>query len=272
MFNRNRDVIVQVLSLLLALVLVACTGSAPAPAPTQASAPVQPTAMQAATAAPKPTTPTAAPKPVSLRVAITGDEGVLQPYAIGSGYPGWYIMTLIYDTLLIMDTNNQPKPWLAKQSLVSSDGMSYTLTLRNDVTWHDGKPFTAADVKFAFDYYKKYAVAPRWTTAVGTIGEVQVKDDTTVIVSLARPNPSFVLQVLADLPIIPKHIWESVTEPKTAKHNIGTGPFKVAEYKPNELYRLSAHAEYFAGKPAVDERILPISKAPNTIDSLLKTG
>lgn len=274
----NRMFVITV-TLALVFALVACA----TPTPTPTRAPVLPTATSAPTVplAPSPTatlkptvapSPTATPKPISLRVAITGDEGILQPYAIGSGYPGWYLMMMIYDTLLIMDTNNQPKPWLATKSQVSADGMTYTLTLRDNVKWHDGKPFTSADVKFSFDYYKKYAVAPRWTTAVATIGEVQAKDATTVVISLARPNPSFVLQVLADIPIIPKHIWESVTEPKTAKFNIGTGPYKVAEYRPNELYRLTAHTDYFAGKPAVDEIVIPIIKEPTTIYSLLKTG
>ena len=71
---------------------------------------------------------------------------------------------LQYDSLYQVDVNGQPQPWLAKRATISPDGLTYDIELREGVKWHDGKPLTAADVKFAFDYYianKTGRFAPR---------------------------------------------------------------------------------------------------------------
>ena len=256
-----------VLSLVLAL-LAAC-GTPPAPpAPTSAPA-ASPAPAQATTAAVVPA-PTAA-KPVILRVATPANEETLTPYTYRSGYPGWNMVMLVYDGLFVMDADSVSKPWLAKEDKISADGKVHTLTLRNDVKWHDGKPFTSADVKFAYEYYKKYTHG-RWTPPVKDIVSIETPNETTVVITLPAPAAAFAIQPLADVPIIPKHIWESVSEPAKFVNHIGTGPFKVAEAKPEQLYRFTAHAEYFAGKPAVDELLMPVILEPNTIFSSLKSG
>jgi peptide/nickel transport system substrate-binding protein len=74
------------------------------------------------------------------------------------------------------------------------------------------------------------------------------------------------------VPIIPQHLWESVTEPDTFVNNIGSGPFKLAEYRPDQLYRFTANADHFAGAPAVGELLMPVIKDQTTIFSALRTG
>lgn len=74
-----------------------------------------------------------------LRVAIIGDESTLTPYTYVTGYPGWNLLTLQYDTPYQLDMNGVPKPWLATSATVSEDGLTVTLELREDVTWHDGQ-------------------------------------------------------------------------------------------------------------------------------------
>jgi len=272
MFKNHHCILLKTLSLVLLAALLAGCGVAPA-APTQApaptAAPVQPTATPA-----KPTavpTNTPAPKPITLRMAIAGDESTLQPYAYVTGYPGWNMLSLIYDTLFIMDADSLPKPWIATQDKVSADGLVHTLTLRNDVTWHDGKPFTSADVKFSYEFYKKNTHA-RWTSAVPNFSSIETPNETTVIITLAAPSAGFAIQTLADVPILPKHIWEGVTEPKKFVNNVGSGPYKLAEYKPDQFYRFTANTAYFAGKPAVDELVMPIIKEVATTFSALKAG
>lgn len=273
----NRS-IVTLLLITLILALVACA----APTPTPTHAPVLPTATSAptATVAPSPTatlkptvvpSPTATPKPISLRMATSGDESTLTPYTYVTGYPGWNMLSLIYDTLFVMDADNLPKPWIAKEDKVSADGKTHTLTLRNDVKWHDGKPLTSADVKFAYEFYKKHTHA-RWTSAVPDFTSIETPNDTTVIITLKEPSAAFAIQTLADVPIIPKHIWESVTDPKKFVNNIGSGPFKLAEYKADQFYRFVANEAYFAGKPAVDELVMPIIKEVSTTFAALKSG
>lgn len=84
-------------------------------------------------------------------------------------------------------------------------------------------------------------------------------DEGRVVVTLSAPAPSLELGTLADVPILPKHIWEGVANP--AEHtfeavtNIGTGPYKLVEYQPDQFYRFTANADYFAGAPAVAELV-----------------
>jgi peptide/nickel transport system substrate-binding protein len=262
----NRKFVV-VVTLALVLALVACAS----PTPTRAPAP---TVAPSLTATLKPTvapSPTATPKPISLRMATSGDESTLTPYTYVTGYPGWNMLTLIYDTLFVMDADNLPKPWIAREDKVSADGKTHTLTLRNDVKWHDGKPLTSADVKFSYEFYKKNTHA-RWTSAVPDFTSIETPNETTVIITLKEPSAAFAIQTLADVPIIPKHIWESVTDPKKFVNNIGSGPFKLAEYKADQFYRFVANDAYFAGKPAVDELVMPIIKEVSTTFAALKSG
>ena len=58
----------------------------------------------------------------TLRMAITRDEGSLNPYTYQSGYPGWNLMTLVYDPLFVADADNIPQPWLVQRYTVSPDG------------------------------------------------------------------------------------------------------------------------------------------------------
>ncbi len=259
MFALRRTLVATSLVFVLAMVISAC-------GPT----PAAPTATPAATPTPQPTA-TPVPKPVSLRMAILADEGTLQPYTYVRGYPGWNMLTLVYDTLFIMDADNVPKPWVAKEDKVSADGKVHSLTLRNDVKWHDGKPLTSADVKFSYEFYKKNTHS-RWTPPVRNIVGMETPNDTTVVITLPAPDPSFAIRLLADVPIIPKHIWENVTEPKKFETNVGTGPYKLAEFKSEQFYRFTANTAYFAGKPAVDELLMPIIKDPTTVFSALKAG
>ena len=242
--------------LTLIALLAACAPGA-APAPTQAPVATQP----APTPAPaKPTqAPAAAPTAARLRASIVADEATLNPYTYVSGTPGWNLLMLQYDSLYQVDVNGQPQPWLATKATVSPDGRTYSLVLREGVKWHDGKPLTAADVKFAFDFYIANKTG-RFARALRAVESVAADGAAGLTIKLKAPSPSFVLQALADVPIIPQHIWKDVTTPKThvfpGGTNIGTGPYKLAEYKPDQFYRFAANKEYFAGVPRVDELVL----------------
>jgi peptide/nickel transport system substrate-binding protein len=261
MILRCRSSVHIIALMLLVALLSACGGGPAAPAGTSASPP------PAGTAA-----PTAAPATAkSLRVAILRDEGTLQPYTYVSGYPGWNMLSLVYDALFVMDAQNVPKPWLATEDSVSDDGLVHTIKLRPNVKWHDGTALTSADVKFAYEFYQKNTHS-RWTSQVEGMTKIDTPDPTTVVVTLAKPDPGFQLQPLADVPIIPKHLWENVTDPDTFVDNVGSGPYKLVEYKTDQLYRFAANPEHFAGAPAVEELVMPIIKDQTTIFSALRTN
>jgi peptide/nickel transport system substrate-binding protein len=221
-------------------------------------------APQAAPAAPAATPAAegeaAAPGAVEqLRVAIIGDESTLNPYTYVTGYPGWNLLTLQYDTLYQLDEQGVPQPWLVSAAETSEDGLTVTLDLREGVMWHDGEPLTAADVKFTFDNFVEFTQS-RFTRALRPVASTEVEGDSRVIITLSAPAPSFQLSTLADVPIMPQHIWDEIDNP--AEHvfedvtNIGTGPYKLVEYEPEQFYRFEANAGYFAGAPNIGELVL----------------
>jgi peptide/nickel transport system substrate-binding protein len=241
----------------MAAVLAACSPTAsPAPPASQPAA-SQPTASEPATSeAPSQGTG----QVESLRMAIVGDEGTLNPYTYVTGFPGYNLLMLQYDSLMQVDADGVPQPWLAESVEVSEDGATYTVKLKPDLMFSDGEPLTAADVKFTVDYFKNPDNAQsRFTRATSSVESVEATDDSTVVFTLAGPNPSFPLRALADVPIIPEHVWSSVTTP--AEHqfdsptNIGSGPYTLVEYTPQQFYRFEANPDYFAGPPAVAELV-----------------
>jgi peptide/nickel transport system substrate-binding protein len=203
--------------------------------------------------------PEAPAETTRLRIAIVGDESTLNPYTYVTGYPGWNLLLLQYDTLYQLDADGLPQPWLATGAEVSEDGLTVTIDLRDDVTWHDGEPFTAADVAFAYEYFQTNTQAGRFTRDLRPVAAIEADGDHRVILTLTAPAPSLELGTLADVPIIPQHIWSGVENPDEhlfeGGTNIGTGPYKLAEYQADRFYRFVANEEYWAGAPAVDELV-----------------
>jgi len=210
-------------------------------------------------------------QPPTLRMAITRDEGSLNPYTYQTGYPGWNLMTLVYEPMFTPDLDNIPQPWLARRYTVSPDGKTWTFTLHQNLRWHDGRPMTADDVKFTYEYVRRLA-HPRWTPQVRSIESIETSGPTTLTIRLSAASSGFAAQPLADLPILPKHIWESVTEPRRFNDVIGSGPYRVAEIKDGQFYRLTAVDNYFAGRPKVRELVVPIIRDATVGFTALKAG
>src|ERR1700687_174883 len=92
----------------------------------------------------------AQPGVAALNIAIPADEGTLTPYTYKFGYPGYALLSLIYDTVEQLDADNVPRPLLAKSVTASTDGSSYEITLRSDIRWHDGQPLTVDGLKLHY--------------------------------------------------------------------------------------------------------------------------
>jgi peptide/nickel transport system substrate-binding protein len=170
---------------------------------------------------------------------------------------------------LVMFKQNEPQntpdnivPELATGWKWSEDGTELTFPLHNGVKWHDGKPFTAKDVKCTFDLLQgkakeKLRINPR-KSWFDNVSEVTVNGDYEVTFHLKRPQPSL-LSMLATgwTPIYPCH----VTPAQMRQHPIGTGPFKFVEFKPNQSITVIRNPDYWKpGRPYLDGieyRIIP---------------
>lgn len=213
----------------------------------------------------------AAPSVEKLSVGITKDENSLNPYTYITGYPGLDLVSLLYDNLFQLDENNEPIPWLVKDFSISDDGLKYEFTLHENVKWHDGKPLSANDIKFTMEYFIKYPKS-RFTNPLKSIESIEVDGDSKFSLMLSQAEPNFMIQPLADLPILPEHIWSSVTAPDDETNNIGSGPYKFVEHKSGQYYKFEANEDYFKGEPHIQEIIFPIIEDTTAMFTALQTG
>ena len=214
-----------------------------------------------------------------LVIAISGDEGTLTPYTQVTGYPGSNLVALIYDKLLDLDQDNNPKPQLARSIEAASDNSSFVLKLREGVKWQDGKPFTADDVIFSVGYYQKNTVADS-APQLQDVTDVSASGS-TVTFTLKRPDPEFPKRLLADMRVLPKHIWQDVKDPSkvTAEQAVGTGPYKLVSYKKDrgvsykkdQGYEFAANPDYALGKPKLAKISVKIIPQPQTALAALRT-
>ena len=166
----------------------------------------------------------------------------------------------VFNNLVMFDPNvkqNSLKsivPDLAESWAWNEDGTELTFKLRQGVKWHDGGPFTAADVKCTFDLLQgktkeKLRVNAREAWWLN-LNEVTIDGDQQASFHLKRPQPAF-LELLASgfTPIYPCH----VSPADMRRHPIGTGPFKFVEFKRNELIRTEHNPDYWKpGRPYLD--------------------
>src|SRR6516165_4848912 len=135
----------------------------------------------------------------------------------------------------LQNTPESIVPELASEWRWSEDGAELTFLLHGGVKWHDGRPFTAADVKCILDLLQgkaaeKLRINPR-KSWFDNVSEVSTNGDYEVTLRLKRPQPSM-LSMLATgwTPIYPCHVAPA----QMRQHPIGTGPFKFVEFKPNQ--------------------------------------
>src|SRR6266536_6656805 len=158
----------------------------------------------------------------------------------------------VFNNLIVFD---QHKPQVSLDTIVSElatswswnkDDTALTFQLRQDVKWHDGKPFTAADVKCTWDLLldklpDKLRLNPR-KTGYENLTDITTNGDYEVTFKLKRPQPAFPMLLAGGFSAIyPCHI----TATQMRQHPIGTGPFKFVEFKPNEGIKVTRNPDYW---------------------------
>jgi len=189
----------------------------------------------------------------SLRLA-GGGFGFPSPFAYIAG-PGYVQMSLMYDTLLWKDSSGRLLPWLARCWRRSHDGLTHTFELRDGIRWHDGRPLTATDVAFTFEYFAKQSLGPLLVSQAFGVKSAQATGPLTVEVALDRPAVTFAEAVAGALPIIPQHIWSSIVDAPQAqdlKVLVGSGPYRLKSLARGEGASLYvANEDYFLGAPFI---------------------
>ena len=188
--------------------------------------------------------------PPMFNSAITADH-----MAVSAG-------CLLYNGLIFLDREGNPKPELAQSWEVKRGGLEFVFTLQPNAKWHDGKPFTSADVKFTMEeMLAKYH--PRAKAALADVTAIETPDPRTVVIKFSKVFAPF-LQVMscAEAPILPKHLYEGtdvLKNPHNTDNPIGTGPFKLTEFVRGDHLTFVRNPDFFLpGRPYLDRLILKI--------------
>jgi peptide/nickel transport system substrate-binding protein len=210
-------------------------------------------------------------QPVVLRVGWAGSPDTLNPGAavLSEAYT---IFTLVYDTMYQLQLDGSFKLSLAESVSVSDDGLVYTYKIREDVKFHDGKPLTAEDVAFTYLLYQNTEGYPWMGDYTYYFEKIEATPNNAVVITLSEPIPNIDAQ-LVFLYVLPKHIWEN--EDPVEFENIamiGSGPFKMVEYKQNEFVHLAKNEDHFANVPRIDEVVFQTFANQDALVQAIKTG
>ena len=161
---------------------------------------------------------------------------------------------VMFDQHVAQNSISTIVPDLATSWAWGDDGKTLTFKLREGVKWHDGVPFTAADVKCTWDMLtgkssEKLRVNPR-KSWYRNLEEVTTNGDYEVTFHLKRPQPAFLALLASGFsPVYPCH----VASRDMRQHPVGTGPFKFGEFKPNEYIKVKRNPHYWKkGRPYLD--------------------
>jgi peptide/nickel transport system substrate-binding protein len=207
----------------------------------------------------------------TLRVGWSSEPDKMNPITSYSS-EALEVLQLVYDKLIEYDTKLQEEPGLAETWAYSDDGLDITYNLRSGVTWHDGEPFTSADVKYTFDTIHEYELGEYSQWLVDMTG-VETPDDTTAIVKFSRPqafNPGLAI------PILPEHIWGGMSKDEIRKNPndnpIGTGPYRFGEWKQGETVTIDRYPTWWGDQPAAERIVFVLYGNEDVMSQALRAG
>jgi peptide/nickel transport system substrate-binding protein len=241
-----------------------------APTPTRAA--VATTAAAVSTTAPAATTAAATAVKKGGTVTVVGHQEVptLNPDKATGSVPS-VIMFNLFNGLYTTDENFVLIPQLAESFEISDGGKTYTFKLRKNVKWHDGEAFDAEDVKYTYEYYANPDNKAANLNNFRDVVAVETPDKYTAIIKLKQPNAPFMI-LTAPVAIVPEHYHKKVGVDEFSKKPIGTGPFKVKEWKPAEYTLMEANKDYFLGAPNIEFFRQDIVPEPSVRSIAVETG
>jgi peptide/nickel transport system substrate-binding protein len=225
----------------------------------------------------------AAPAAQETGSTFTGSfyQSIPNPWQM-SGQGIW--TSLVFERLVSWDENYaNVVPALAESWTTSDDGLIYTFVLRSGVTWHDGAPFTAADIVWSYQTLLHPAITGSWTlpnlnqikgAVAYKAGEseelpsVVAVDDLTVEITLEAASPLFIQQ-LAMLFILPKHLLEAIPvetlfdDPFFSEQLVGLGPYKFQEWERDQFLTITRHDGYYRGQPQIENIVARFYDQPS---------
>ncbi|WP_243788835.1 ABC transporter substrate-binding protein [Saccharopolyspora gloriosae] len=190
-----------------------------------------------------------------LRVAVPQQIDSLNPF-LGYSLAATDLFRLIYPTLTTYSPQDfSATPELAERWETSPDKLTWTFHIRPGVQWTDGQPVTARDAAYTYD---RMMHDPAAATANGNFVEnfesVSAPDDGTLVIRTKTPQSTM---LAIDAPIVPEHVWSKVDDVAGFANDrmpvVGSGPFELTEYEPEQYAMLRANPRFWRGPPKVSE-------------------
>ncbi len=200
----------------------------------------------------------------TLRVGQAWDIDTLNPFA-PTGGGNIETMRLIHDMLARVAPDGSAVPWAAESWEVVDD-TTINVKLREDMTWHDGEPVTADDVKFSYDVQKEQG-AEIYIPFLDPIEEIEVVDDYNLVFHLVEPYPALFQATFAQILLLPERNWGEIDGSLVdyqVDTIIGSGPFKFDEWLPGQEIRLIRNDDHFQA-PNVDGLTQVVYANPDAI-------
>lgn len=176
--------------------------------------------------------------------------------------------TQLFASLLRYDDEWNPQPYLATSWEWSDDGKTFTVQLRDDAVFHDGKPVTSEDVAFSIMAVKENHP---FQTMLDAVESVETPDPHTAVFRLSQPHPALLIALSPALtPILPKHVYDDgqdiKSHPRNTKDVVGSGPFKFVSFTPGKEVVLERFDDFFLdGKPYLDRIVIQVNQDVMTL-------
>lgn len=274
----------------IASLLAACAGGQATPTPAPAATPTPAPAAATPQAAGTPQTQ-ASPAPAqrggggTLRLLWWQAPTIINPH-LAQGTKDFDASNIVLEALAYFDAQDNLVPRLAEEvpsvekGTLDPEGRWVIWKLRKNVKWHDGQPFTAKDVKFTYDYVINEATTATTIASYRAIESVEILDDYTVKVNFKQPNPAWFEPFVGGFGLIlPEHVLRDYIGEKArnAPFNlkpIGTGPYKVVDFKPGDVVIYEINQDYWQeGKPYFDRvELKGGGDATSAARAVLQTG
>jgi len=209
-----------------------------------------------------------------LVIPLGGEPSILNPI-LSSDSASSAVEGMIFSGMVRINERLEVEPDLAESWDISRDGLTWTFHLRKDVKWHDGKPFTAHDVKFTFDSIlnpKVNSVRRGDYIIDGDPIRFDAVDRHTLRAVLPKPFAPFLVR--SGMSVIPRHLLEG-KDINTAEFNrkpVGTGPFRFSNWLSGDHVKVVRNEDYYLGRPLLAEVVLKTIPDSNSRLIALKTG
>ena len=207
-----------------------------------------------------------------LKVGLQSDPTALDPQK-QSLTAIWHVIEHIYQGLTRIKPDLTVEPGLAEGWEISEDGTSYMFVLREGVTFHDGTPLKASDVKFTFERLVDPATASTGASELASMKSVEATDDRTVVMTLHAPDASLLATLAGGTTVIYSEEFVKANNNDVSQVANGTGPFKFVEYVPNTRIVLERNENYWEeGLPYLDGIEMTIASDDTARTAAVVTG